>query len=272
MGEKYQDLSNLLNENMNLSQLLAIGEFASVRQNNLLNENISEWNADGQLFNKNIEQGGEGDCWFISFLYSASRHPEFIKAYSQNIEINNDEKTYTIKMRGKEYTYTFDQILYANEFSSGDMDVRVLEMAIRDFYAKELGSEMYNPMAQGGFMETAAYFFGIDEVQNILSVKNINNEFFDKYIELIKGKNCICTTSTTVENCEAIDMKSGKTITIDSYHELSLVDADDKYVYIVNPQDTKSELKLDIETFKANFEFYATDLSLLLEGINKYKK
>lgn len=269
MGNQYEDLVNLLDEKMNLSQLFAIGEFAYIRQNNILNGEKTKMNADGKLFNKSVEQGGEGDCWLLAFLYSASKNKTFTNAYKNNIKNDKHNETYTIKMRDKEYTYTYEQILNAKEFSSGDMDIRVLEMAVRDFYAKEFGENMYNPMAQGGFMQTATLFFGVDNLENIFSVDSIG-ENLDIYLNLIKSKNCICTTSTKEEDCVAIDSVTGEIVKIDSNHELSLLDADDKYVYIINTQNTTSKLKLDINTFKTKFGFNATDVSLLIDCMNKY--
>lgn len=79
-------------------------------------------------------QGKTGDCWFLAFL-EASKTPKDQKLIKDHITYNKDDESYTITLNNKKYNVTKEDYFdpYNDKLSTGDPDVKILEIALRKY-------------------------------------------------------------------------------------------------------------------------------------------
>ena len=217
-----------------------------------------QWNGNGILFDLHTEQGHKtGDCWLLSCLMSGAQLQEFKDYISSIIKIDNDNKTYTITLHGKDYKYTFEQILKAKELSNGDLDVRAFEMAIRDSLAS------YGITIVGGDALKFMFAFAL------------NNSPNDKYepptlkdLESIRYGNRFGFVGCQKGDVIYFIDQNGKKVPMSSQHAFAIIGADNKFVYIKDPHDSTKTLKLPIEEFY-KCQFLTLDLvEFIQQAIN----
>lgn len=78
-----------------------------------------------------FSQGKTGDCGFLSTLKALSSNKKYAKKIEKLIT-DNKNGTYTVVFpdaKDKPYTFSNEEIEAANQYSTGDKDVRILEMA-----------------------------------------------------------------------------------------------------------------------------------------------
>ena len=244
-----------------------------------INKTNFQWNADGQLFNIPTMQGNEGNCWLLSLLNSASRSEAFNHLINEIVKINNDNKTYTVNLHNKEYTFTFDEVFNAKELSNGDYDVRAFELAFRQSLA-ELGRNING----GSLISLLEGFMGFEITKEIFENTGctMTKEITDEVMQQIYSGNYVATTGKKSDyRDEDIYVKDmdGNDVELFSAHAYSIIGADNEYVYIQNPHDIKhgdnpSYLKMKIEDFKKYMDYSGIKIETLIDVIRdpeKYK-
>ncbi len=213
-------------------------------------------------------QGGVGDCWLLGAIKAAANHPEASKMLDDLVSVDaNGNVIVELKGPGKKYIITQEELYGSNELATGDMDVRAIEIAVNKYFHDEYehswDPHKRNDIGEGGQSAMAfEVLFGkggknyVDEsiYGNIYDILfTVNNSLIEK---IKKGKAIAVASVTSALKFtplkEGVE-ENGKSVSINENHAYSVVDADDKYVYLVNPWDTSKVIKMTHEDFKDTF-------------------
>lgn len=196
-------------------------------------------------------QGDIGDCWFLSSIAAVKRSPKGQEILN-NMITDNKDGTYTVKFKGadKEYTVNACEIFDKRIYASGDLDVRILEIAAEKHF-NILGIE------DGGNSATALeLLLGTGD-----KWKNIGRAFsqkssHEKIKELLSNPNIAMTASTdrfsklwgliVKDIPEEADYKSD----VASAHCYAIVGIDDENIHIQNPWYTNRIIKIPLDVFE----------------------
>lgn len=213
-------------------------------------------------------QGGVGDCWLLGAIKAAANHPEASKMLDDLVSVDaNGNVIVELKGPGKKYIITQEELYGSNELATGDMDARAIEIAVNKYFHDEYehswDPHKRNDIGEGGQSAMAfEVLFGkggknyVDEsiYGNIYDILfTVNNSLIEK---IKKGKAIAVASVTSALKFTplkgGVDEK-GESVDIVENHAYSVVDADDKYVYLVNPWDTSKVIKMTHEDFKDTF-------------------
>jgi predicted nucleic acid-binding Zn-ribbon protein len=224
-------------------------------------------------------QGYTGDCWFIGALASICADKNAHDRLNQMITVNkeNDEiKSVTVNIQGNEYQIDYEELKNANEYATGDLDIRAVEIALnRYLHDNELGDLDLG----GDVIDGYKYLFGEENIivndfknkkeadeSEYMTIKNnddYENQFnANEYIEEIKKhvNGAISTigiykNGTYEDNTPkfAID-KDGKKVELKAHHAYTYTRIDSEYYYFKDTHDLQNELKIKIDDFAKTFE------------------
>ena len=203
-------------------------------------------------------QGYTGDCWILSPLKSMSNDKKFLEKINKMITVNKENgviKSVTINIQGKNYTFDYKNIKSANEYSSGDLDVRAMEMALNQYVHE-------NNLCEGditlGWDDKDAYkiILGKDNIE-ITNYKTGTNGVFDRYLKALKqsSSGTVSTIGITNDWNEEEDKekdlfaedKNGNKVELFVPHAYNYVKIDDKYLYFTDPQEPLKELRMPLK-------------------------
>ncbi|MBR1776591.1 hypothetical protein IJ750_05920 [bacterium] len=191
-----------------------------------------------------IKQGGMGTCYLLSTILSAAQYSDLINLIEETFISTDDlNKTITVMLNGQPYTYTYDEILHASEFSNGNFKMRALEKAFTD-YAIQMSGQI-----DGGNLIFILNALGLKDIP----ICHKQGDEIDDLINLIKNNiEFIGHFGVNSSGFTAINTQTGEEVELPSNHAYNILGADDKYIYIQNPHDSTIIWKLSIDTIKNN--------------------
>lgn len=230
--------------------------------------------ANGQI-DSTFVQGYTGDCWFLSALKSMCSDPKVLYRINNMITLNKEKdviKSITVNIQGKDYTFDYENIKGANEYSTGDLDVRALEMAVNQYMHD-------NNLGEGditlGWYEKDAYkfLFGEDnvDVTDYITKDKDGDDIFDPkgYLKALKqqSKDTVMSSLSIgrdkkwnyeTEEYEKKDMyaedKDGNKVELKFPHTYAYTRIDDENFYFTDPHAPLKELKMPLEKFGKIFD------------------
>ena len=207
------------------------------------------------------------DCWLIAAVKSLSANQKGQKMLDNIMSIDKKENV-TVKLKGvqREYTISKEELEGANELAQGDLDMRAIEIAIRR-YLNETGDyanllETIKNRFSGAHIHLSDYnmYHGMHNLSTpyyILFGKSLDYDIRPnkKTIEQIKSGNY--STVVASHNTYKINHYA-----FQKYHAYTATKADNKYVYLFNPEIPDENLKMTHKDFFKFFDHsYSTKLS-----------
>lgn len=241
-----------------------LDNFAERLQKRLSNENISKTGPNGKI-DANFKQGDMNDCWLISGIKAIANNSDTRQLLNKCIKVNPDGSvTVFLKGPNKKYTISKAELNGANEYSSGDLDVRAIEIAVNKYFGEHY-DQSYNVLNQPDINSNSAskafeillgesncrqYFVGFGQLYGMLT--DINDGLIEK---INSGKYLVVVAhlDTFTDSNISAQRHDGSKENIESNHAYSVVGADEHYIYIVNPWDTSEKLRLTHQEFKNAF-------------------
>lgn len=215
---------------------------------------------------KNYEQGRTGDCWLLASIKGIARNPKGLKILNDSIKVNSNGSV-TVHLKGVDKTYVISkkELNNATELSSGDGDVRALEIAVNRYLREDYKYHNGEDASIDGNREITAYkiltgksshFFPLDSNGDHI----LNPEFYgeepisDDLIDEFNDKDKITCVSSHGDKKEIqVNTSSNTKGRLVTKHAYNVSHADKHFVYLINPWDTSVELKVDRKTFKSFF-------------------
>ena len=208
-------------------------------------------------FDSPADQKGSGDCYLVSTVNAMIAKPALKKKLEDMITIlSNGDAKITMKGNNKTYYISADDIKNSNYLSSGDGDMRIIEIAydryVRDeAYADKDFIEKYG-VGDGGiqrcFLEA---LFGEQNDENYMDVaakdfdpKSFNSNPKTAYVFCV-GPGIISAHGAYY----AINSK-GEKVYIEHKHGYSVVGVNDKGIQIINPWHSSDVLTVTYEEFE----------------------
>ena len=215
--------------------------------------------ANGKI-DGNFKQNAVGDCWLLAGIKSIANNPAALEMLNENIKYNDKDGSVSVTLKGanKTYTVTNEELYGSNELAKGDLDVRAVEIAVNKHFQEEYHKNdrtlCENPNQKAditGNSSVAAYklLLGIDGYEIDID-KNNPDMFVDNFV---KNDRFLMTVSNNSGERKKITDANGKSADIYSNHAYSVVGADDKNVYVVNPHDTSKQIALSKKQFTELF-------------------
>lgn len=240
--------------------------------------------ANGQI-DADFRQGNTGDCWLLASIKSIASSPKGLKILNDSIKVNKDGSIdVTLKGPGKTYHITRAELYGNTQLSTGDADVRALEIAVEKFFEEERGSSdtgdrldingnweyiAYEILTgQGGWDHWYPEGSRADRWFNDGGV-HLHNPT-DEEISNVNKPNVITTvsvSSNSVSNkhlvrqgdhtlsdftCQTV---KGNIVQLFADHAYSVIRTSGNNVYLVNPHNTSDEIIMTISQFQKFFEY-----------------
>ena len=150
--------------------------------------------------------------------------------------------------------------------STGDLDVRAIEMAVNKYITEEGGLYFHDDAVDiRGNKMMAAYevltgksmpgFLPFDSRgdRGLHPERYFKAKITDEQIDNFNKPNHIATVSTSNKPNLKVMTSSGEEGLLVSNHAYTVIRSDSKYVYLINSWDTSLEIPIDRETFKEFF-------------------
>ena len=214
------------------------------------------------------KQGKTADCWLLAVINSF-KETEVGKEFFKNMFEYKDNET-VVHLHVGDYTITDKELEDGRKSNSkGDDDVLLIELAVEKALADynagkvilpaavitdELGGKGTSSTLNMGSQDAAIYIL-TGKSAEYLKIKKygekINNYF--KLFQTEEKKNMSLTASIEKDDTTYTDKKTGKSQFLRGHHAYCIKDIKDGYVIVTNPENSKKEISIDVDSFKEIF-------------------
>ena len=221
-----------------------------------------------------FNQGSTGDCWLLASIKAIASRSKGLQILNDSVKVNNDGSVIvTLKGVNKTYTISKEELESNIQFSSGDGDVRALEIAVNKYFEEERG--VNNSLDIDGNFAFVAYEIltgkSVEESKivkvtprEVDTIDGVEQEHLgkrlmkymlitDEMIDEFNNINKVFTVSATSDKKRrTLDSSSSEQV-LHTKHAYAIIRSDSNYVYLVDPYNSSSELKVTREEFKEFF-------------------
>lgn len=206
-----------------------------------LNKRKLALNKPNSFFDKSFAQGDADDCWLLAAVIASLNDSVAKQKINNMITVYQSDDVDSVKVDfgNKSYTFDYEELLGATEFSSGDLDSRALEIAVN------------NSMREQYSTVNAANNDLLKGFQQLYGKNNIESKRFyadNDYIKELKNSNglSVIGSKSNVKDFSLLDEDNNKVPAV-SRHAYAVVGVDNKFLYLVNPWNSSKKLKCPIE-------------------------
>lgn len=201
-----------------------------------------------------FKQGNTGDCWLLSGLQALSMTKEGKELLDKSIKI--DEKgnaTVTLSNVGKTYTITARDLKCSNELSTGDTDFRALEIAV-DRYFREAMPDGIADIDGNTSAKAFEVLVGSDNIKSAYNPRSLAMMIDDVRLNGMQGRAGVTGLAGNIDpsNIVATNEK-GERVKVYNGHAYTLKNADKNYVYLINPHNSASTIKISRNQYLSKF-------------------
>ena len=208
-----------------------------------------------------FDQGNTGDCWLLASIIAIGNTPKGKEILDKTVKVNDDGSvTVTLQGVNKTYTISEKELVVNNQLSTGDLDVRAIELAFNKYFYEERANGRslesdgnYSPLAYNILTGEEKHLLPVGGVGDILlNIGSYIHTFTDEEIDSFNSENKVITVSAIDREDVVLEEEISEQVLKQS-HAYAVIRSDSEFVYLVNPRNSGSEIKITREQFKEYF-------------------
>ncbi len=261
--DEIKSSDNYQNDNKLTGKISALLDHINSRIRALQSEKKELLNEPNGKVDEDFSQGYIGDCWLLSSIKAIASTRAGKKKLNNMISIqkeNGELVSVTVKLQGKDYVISSEELYSSVEYAAGDLDVRALEIAVNRFCIEN----GYKDITAGNLTETGfSILLGdasvLQEYEEIQKDKDAASDYLNKnsvglnFVNKLETGNYLATVGNAYENMFAFDKETGEAVRILKNHLYTVLKVDKRNVYLINPHDSSKTLQIGKEQFTKTF-------------------
>lgn len=208
-----------------------------------------------------FKQGQTGDCWLLSGIKALSMTKEGQAMLDKVVTVDNKGNAIVkLKGVGKTYTVTARDLKCSNELSSGDTDIRAIEIAM-DRYMRETVTDDLNSTADIDGNTVGMAFKLLADPSKTVETPRPSNQNVRSIVDIISKRGGLKGYAGTTGMSGRVDPSGfnavddrGKPVTMYNAHAYAMKEITKDSVYLVNPHDTARTIKIPLNQYLAKFD------------------